>query len=564
MPLAFDRSRLVLAGFGWQGLARLKPGVTIAQANADLARLLPIWMGSWPNGLGVNPRTYESWRITPAIRPMKEEVVGNIGGVLWTIMATIGLVMLIASANITNLLLVRAETRRHELATRAALGAGRGRIVCNLLVESLLLGIFGGILAAMVAGAGLRLLLAISPADLPRLNEISLDKQSLAFILALSFFSALLFGLVPALKYTSSRVLIALRTVGRTVGTSRERQYGRNVLVVIQVAVASILLVTAGLMIRTFHALKTVQPGFTDPVHLQLIRISVPTSLAAEPERVTRIQNEIQGKLASIPGVTSVGFGSEMPMEDAAPAWNPLYVEDKSMGSGQSPPVRFFKYVSPRFLQAQGTRIVAGRDWTEAEVYNFRPVGMISENLARELWGSASAALGKHIREFPQMPWREVIGVVEDVREQGVDQKVPAIVYWPLMSWCIRRASGRVRCSERTSGLGGPASRSEASGLVGEFYAAVSRGSDDAGHLRGVDGADFIHAGDARHRWRDGAAVGNCRDLRCNVPRGVAEGEGDRNPCRARCSAERSEMDVRAARFNARECRHIVRIGRIS
>ena len=137
-PLAFDRSKVILAGFGYQGIARLKPGVTIAQANADLARLIPVWMDSWSNGPGTNSRFYETWRITPAIRPLKQEVIGNIGSVLWIVMATIGIVMLIACANVANLMLVRAEARQQELAIRAALGAGRGRIVRELLLESMM------------------------------------------------------------------------------------------------------------------------------------------------------------------------------------------------------------------------------------------------------------------------------------------------------------------------------------------------------------------------------------------------------------------------------------------
>ncbi len=151
----------------------------MAQANADLTRMLPIWMDSWSNGLGTNPHFYETWRITPAIRPLRQEVVGNVGNVLWVVTATIDLVMLIACANVTNLFLVRAEARQQELAVRAALGAGWGRIVRELLTESVLLGLAGGALAVVLAYESL-LLVAIGPANLPRLTEISLDAWSLA------------------------------------------------------------------------------------------------------------------------------------------------------------------------------------------------------------------------------------------------------------------------------------------------------------------------------------------------------------------------------------------------
>ncbi|HLW76937.1 MAG TPA: ABC transporter permease, partial [Bryobacteraceae bacterium] len=200
LPARFNRANLILAGFGYRGIARLKPGVTIEQANADLARLLPVWMASWSNGPGTNPKSYEVWRITPNLRPLKAEAIGNIASALWILMATIGVVLLIACANVANLLLVRAETRRQELAVRAALGAGWARIVHELLLESMLLGLIGGAIGVGVASAGLRLLLAIGPANLPRLNEISLDARALAFALAVSLVSGLLFGLIPAFK----------------------------------------------------------------------------------------------------------------------------------------------------------------------------------------------------------------------------------------------------------------------------------------------------------------------------------------------------------------------------
>ncbi len=357
--------KLPLAGFGYQGIARLKPGVTIEEASADVARMVPIWMNSWSNGPGTNSRVYETWRITPALRPLKQEVTGNIGSVLWVVMGTIGMVMLIACANVANLLLVRAEARQQELAIRAALGAGWGRIVRELLLESLVLGLIGGALGVALAYQGLRLLVAIGPANLPRLSEISIDARALAFTVFVSLLSGMLFGLIPALKCAGPRISATLRSVGRTSTVSRERHRTRNVLVIAQVAMALVLLVGAGLMIRTFQALRTVEPGFTHAEHLETMRISIPASLVAEPQRVTRIQNNIADKLAAIPGVTSVGFASAMPMEeDRGLNWDAIYVEGKVEPTGGIPPLRLFKNVSPRFFQTAGTRIVAGRELT--------------------------------------------------------------------------------------------------------------------------------------------------------------------------------------------------------
>ncbi len=430
-PLGFERDKLILAGFGFHGIARLKPGATIAEANADITRMLPIWMDSWSNGPGSNPHIYETWKITPMIRPLKQEVIGNVGELLWVVMGTIGLVLLIACANVANLMLVRVEARQQELAVRAALGAGWTRIVRGLLVESMMLGLLGGVLGVGLAYVGVRFLRAIGPANLPRLDDISIDARTLAFTFLLSVLSGLLFGLIPALKYAGPRTSLALRSAGRTISASRDRHRARNLLVVGQVAMALVLLVSAGLMIRTFEALRTVEPGFTDAQHLQLMRISIPDSLIQEPERVTRTQHGILDKLAAIPGVKSAAFVSEMPMEGFDSDWDEIFAEDKVYSADLIAPLRLYKNVSPGFSQTAGTTLVAGREMTWSEVYALQPVVMISENLAREMWGTPSAAVGKHLREFSNMPWHEVIGVVQDVHEKGVQQRAPETVYWP-------------------------------------------------------------------------------------------------------------------------------------
>jgi putative ABC transport system permease protein len=443
-PLCFDRERITLAaagagGFTYQGVARLRPGVTIAQANADMARMIPIWMNAWPVAPGTSSRVYEQWKIAPALRPLKEEVVGGVTAVLWVVMATIGLVMLIACANVANLLLVRAEVRQRELAVRSALGASRGRIIGSLLVESVLLGLLGGALGTGLAYAGVRVLLAIGPANLPRLSEISLDARTLGFAALVSLVSSVLFGLIPALKYAGPRISATLASIGRTASVSRERHRVRSVLVVAQVAIALVLLVSAGLMIRTFQSIRTVDPGFTQPEHLHVMRLFFAASIVLDAERATRMQNDLQDKLSSIPGVTSAAFGSAMPLEGYGPNlgvmnFGAIRTADRPDSGSDTPPVRLFKYASPGFFRTAGTRLIAGREITWTEVYDLRPLVLISENLARELWGTPAAALGKRLRQDPGMPWHEVIGVVQDVHENALDQPAPSVVYWPTMS----------------------------------------------------------------------------------------------------------------------------------
>ena len=433
LPLALDRSRAISAGFAFNGVGRLKPDTTLAQANADVARMIPIWMDSWSNGPNSGGRWYENWKIRPAIRPLKQQVIGNVGDVLWVVMATIALVLLIACANVTNLLLVRAEARQHELALRAALGARVGRIVRGLLVESVMLGLAGGALGIALAYGGLRLLVAIGPANLPRLNEISMDARTFGFTLAVSMLSGLLLGLIPALKYAGPRISGALRSASRTASVSRERHRARNILVVAQVALALVLLVSAGLMIRTAQALKTIDPGFTGAEHIQTVRISIPSSLIPDPRLVTRTENDLIDRLNGIPGVTSVGFATEVPMEKESPDWNNVYAEGRDYPGGIAP-LRRFENISPGFFQTIGARLAAGRELTWTDIYGVRPMVLITENMARELWGSPSAAVGKRLRIVSIMPWYEVVGVVRDIRQNGIQEKAPDIVYWPALT----------------------------------------------------------------------------------------------------------------------------------
>ncbi len=432
LPLRFERSKIFLGEFSYQGIARLKPGVTLQQANADVGRMLGIWLNAWPTPPGFSRALFENAHFGPKVQPLKQEVVGDVGPTLWVLMGTIGLVLLIACANVANLLLVRAEGRQQELAIRAALGAGWGNIAREMLLESMTLSVVGGALGLGLAYGALRVLVAKGPATLPRLNEIGIDPLVLGFALAISLLTGLLFGLIPVLKYAGPNLATALRGGGRTLSQSRERHRARNTLVVVQVALALVLLIGSGLMIRTFQALRNIQPGFTRPEEVQLLHIFIPEQQVKEPERVMRALNGMLEKLAAIPGVTSAAFSNGAPME-GFDSNDLLYAEDKNYAVGQIPPVRRFRLISPGFLKTVGTPLVAGRDFTWDDVYEKRHVAIVSENLAREMWGEPGAALGKRIRPAPSNPWREIVGVAGDVYDNGVQQNAPAFAYWPVL-----------------------------------------------------------------------------------------------------------------------------------
>ncbi len=428
IPFQFQRSQLILPGFAFRGLARLKQGESIASASADIARLIPVWMSSWPAPPGVNPRNWERWRITPALRPLKQDVVGGIEIGLWVVMATIAMVLLIACANVLNLLLVRTETRHRERAVRAALGAGRAQILLEMLAESVLLAAAGGALGVAIAAGVVQLLVAFGPGSLPRLHEIAVDGRTIAVAGVLSLVAGVLLGLLPALKQRGTEFATALRGEGRTSSSNTQSQKTLGAMVVGQVALALILLIAAGLMIRTFLALSRVEHGFLDPEHVETFRINIPAALVPEPERVLSLYEQLATSLASIPGVTGVGFSNTLPADGQPTNWDSVEAEGQPPVAGEFPPLRRFKNVSPGFFEAMGTRLKAGRTYEWRDLLNARPVVIVSENLARELWGSAANAVGKRIVGRP-LPF-EVVGVVEDVHDNGVWEPPPPTVYW--------------------------------------------------------------------------------------------------------------------------------------
>jgi len=432
VPIRLDRKDTHLGQFNFAGIARLKPGVAIEQANADLSRLIPVALSRFPAFPGYNAKMFETAKLAPVLQPLATTETGDIRAVLWVLMGTVGLVLLIACANVANLMLVRADGRQQELAVRAALGASRGRIVRELLGESVLLGAVGGAVGVALAYGALRLLKALAPANLPRLDQIAIDGTVLLFTVVISLGAGLLFGIMPALRHAGLHVTTTLRAGGRALSESRERRRARSTLVVIQVALALVLLVCSGLMIRTFQALRHVTPGFSEPEHVQTLRLYIPESQIAKPLAVLQAQQQIADKIAAVPGVSSVAMTTVIPTDGGG--WHdPIFASDKAYAESDIPPIRLFKFVSPGLMKTVGGTLIAGRDFTWTDAYETRMVAMVSENLARELWQSPGAALGKRIRESLKGQWREVVGVVGDERTDGVNQTAPATVYWPLM-----------------------------------------------------------------------------------------------------------------------------------
>jgi predicted permease len=431
LPMQRDRAKTFLGNFSYQAIGRLKPGVTLAQANADAAHLIPVALESFPPYPGYSTEMFKRAGLAPNSVPLKDSIVGDVRKVLWILMATIGIVLVIACANVANLLLVRTEGRQQELAVRAALGAGWGRIARDLFADSISLGLLGGALGLGLAHYAVKWLVALAPASLPRLEEIAIDGRVLLFTLAASLLAGVLFGAIPVLKYAGPRIASTLRAGGRSLSYSKERHRARSTLVVVQVALAMLLLVGSGLMIRTFRTLRSIEPGFRDPEQVQTLRIYIPDAAVKDPLQAIHMGQNILDKIAALPAVQSVGLSSTLPMDGNG--WHdPIYAEDRTY-TEKIPPLRRFRMVSPGLLKTMGQTLVAGRDFTWTDVYDLRPVAMVSENLARELWRDPAAAIGKRIRENSKGKLREIVGVVSDERDDGVDKDAPTIAYWPLM-----------------------------------------------------------------------------------------------------------------------------------
>ncbi|HEY6446831.1 MAG TPA: ABC transporter permease [Acidobacteriaceae bacterium] len=444
LPMQMDRGKTTLGQFNMEGIARLKPGVTLEQANADVARMIPTVWASFPPPRGFSLGLFYAAKFSPDILPLRQDVVGDVSRLLWVLMGGIGVVLLIACANVANLMLVRAEGRHMELAICSALGASRQRIVGDFLVESAVIGGTGSALGLAVAWGALHLLTAIAPQGLPRIHDIGIGLPVLGFSLGIAVLTSLLFGSIPALRYAGARMGTGLREGGRTLSQGRERHRTRNTLVVVQMSLAFVLLICSGLMLRTFRALTHESPGYNAAAPVQTFTVDI--SDTEFPNAVQAIHEEqaILEKIQAIPGVSSAAIGLAVPMDGNG--WtDPVFAADRNYADGQLPPLRRFEFIGPGYLKTLGIPLIAGRDYTWADDYQKLPVAIVSENLAREMWGSPQQGLGKRIRVSSKDDWREIIGVAGTVHWDGMEKEAPAAAYWPLLMTNFESAPENVR-----------------------------------------------------------------------------------------------------------------------
>jgi predicted permease len=429
LPFRFDREQIAVFGdLSYMAIARLRPGVTMEQANADVARMIPLALEKFPGGM--SPADIEAVQLGPDVHPLLRDVVGNVGATLWIILGTVGIVLLIACANVANLFLVRAEGRRQEVALRTALGAGRRQLARFFFAESLTLAVLGGFLGLGLAYFGLDAVIALGAQQLPRTTEINVDPNVLLFTAAASVASGLFFGLFPVVRYGNPNLGTSLKGDDRSAGSFKGRRFVSSGLVVSQMALALVLVAGSGLMIRSFQAMRRVQPGFVRPDEVLTATITPTVAEAEDSDATADAHERILRRLQSIPGVTAAGFTSSIAM-DGRGSNQGIHVEEFPVAENQTAPLRRFKWISPGYFEVMGNPVLAGRPFSWADVHDKAKVVVVTENFATQYWENPAGAVGKRIREGREQPWREIIGVVGNVHDDGVNQPVRATVYWP-------------------------------------------------------------------------------------------------------------------------------------
>jgi putative ABC transport system permease protein len=475
LPLRIDRSTLAAGQFLYRSLARLSEGTTLEQASADMARLIPVHIQKFPGGM--TTQDLEETRLAPLLRPLKRDVIGNTAARLWTIFGAAGMLLLIAVANVANLVLVQAEGRDREVAIRTAVGAGRGRVARQFLLENVLLGVLGGVLGIVLSHAGVEVIHATAPGRLPRLNEVSIDPVVLLFALGVSVLTGLAFGLLPALRARGVDLVERLKDTVQGGGMVRRRNMIRNLLAAVQIAVALVLLVGFGLTFRTLRNLHDVDAGVGRPESVLTLRIQIPEGETQHLEEAIRTHQQIGESLARIPGVASVGMTSKLPL-GSGQNMGPFWIEGEERAEGIPPQAMQLTWVSGDYFRTMEIPLLAGRYLTDADAQVLLPVVVVSESLARLHWDDPAQAVGKRLsggRIPEEGGWREIVGVVGDVRDAGVTQDPPAIAYWPLITPSFGPAEdGQTLIGSRGLSYAIRSDRARDPGFIQEVRAAIA------------------------------------------------------------------------------------------
>ena len=407
-----------------RGIARLAPGVTIAEAVADSERLIARY-----DEVGYGPTWFtDIFTGTAVVRTLQDGLVSDVRRPLWILLGTMGFVLLIACSNVGNLFLVRAEARTRESAVRMALGSGRGRLVRYVLTESVLIALIGGAAGVLLAYIGTRVLVTAAPASLPRLDEIGIRGSALLYTSGLAVFAGLLFGVLPALRSGSDKMLSALRDGGRGATIGRDQHRARSVLVVTQVALALVLLVGSGLMVRSFQELRAVDLGFTAEGLLTFRLAPAPFKYRTAESR-TQFYDGLIDRLEDLPRVTSAAGAMWLPLMGLGGSQN-TRIEEFPPTADELGPSFLMRRVTPGYFETMGIPVVEGRSFI-ADDHNVRLGSLIISKSLKDLYWPDVSALGKRIQVAGASATS--IGVVGDVHALGMDSPIEPHIYKPML-----------------------------------------------------------------------------------------------------------------------------------
>lgn len=432
LPLQLARDG-VGEGFSYNAVARLKRGVTLEDAQRDFAAVLPRMPELYPNFVpGVSMQMLmDQAKPVPVLTSLRDDVVGGISGTLWMIAAAAGLLLLVACANVTNLILVRADGRQRELAVREALGAGRARVLAHFLSESAVLTAVAGVAALGVAWAAIRALIA-SPVTIPRASEIGIDWQVAGFALLVTAVVTAVISVFPAMRIGRVHLFNALREGGRGGTSGKAQQRVRGVLVAAQIAIAVVVLAGSGLLLRSFQQLNAVRPGFNAD-NVATLWLSLPRARYAGDTAIVRFYARLDDRLASLAGVEYAGMASRLPLTQNGYNQNPLYPEDDAATwATKIPPLQLYTTVDGDYFKAMGIPLIAGRTFDRLESQSAADA-IISRKTAIQFWQDSSGqrALGKRFRSLPQGPLYTVVGIVGDTRDSSLASPPSQAVYFP-------------------------------------------------------------------------------------------------------------------------------------
>ena len=432
LPIAIDPGRTASAAFDFHAVARLRPGITPRAAEADLQKLLPRVPVAFPGRLTTH--AIEVTHMRPVVRSLRDTMVGGIGRALWIVFGAAASLLLIACANVANLFLVRAEERQHELVVRRALGAGRGVIVAEFLFEGLLIATLGCALGLALAEAGLAALRSLGSAiAIPRLDGVGLDGTVLAVAAGITILTALVMSLVPALRSYGPELAVALVHTSRGATAGRARHRARRVFVVVQVALALVLVTGAGLMARSFRSLRSVPPGF-DTAQSYTFRVALPDGEYPTTGATVGFVTAAIDELAALPGVRAAGVLSKLPLDREARRDTAVWIEDRPLATGAMPNVHQVAYATPGTFGALGIPFLQGHTFEQRPDPARAPLEVVvTRALAARYWGEGEV-VGKRLRLSPVGPWFTVVGVTGDVRGTGLDEPPDETVYLPLVT----------------------------------------------------------------------------------------------------------------------------------